>query len=304
MTARSFSSGFLKLSIVFFIACPESLLIGDDDFIFSLQQLESALANEIKEANARDLDFRFYDWSHLGKLPTAKRLDALGASMWIEIQQRAPTSVSAQVCYVCILRHREDLATHATFEHLFFHSQSFMAAEVSGAGSLLKSLAPTPQNLNDFTALMRKDLNTQESRLRLNAIISLLPAGFLDAWWMSQKSAVVSPTQEAVLLLRLAGHKSRGELSDPCVKSVEQRLGTLGEVPGFPRAVHVMISKENDKQIEQELRSLLEDDSISDIDFAVAIINHMDLVRKICNENSTMNGDTAIRRLKIMQSRI
>ena len=304
MITSSISSGFYQIAIVFFIACPVSLLVGDDDFVFSLPQLEDALVNEVKEANASNSGFRLYNWNHVGKLSQAKRLDALGAPMWVEILKRTHDSVSAQFCYLCILRHRADLATHATFELLFSAPQALMVAEASGAESLLKSLTPTPQNLNDFTALMGKDLNTQESRLRLNAIISLLPAGFLDAWWMSQKSAVVAPTQEAVLLLRLAGHKSRGELSDPCVKSVEERLRSLGEVPGFPRAVHVMISEENDKHIEQELRSLLVDDSISDLDFAVAIINHIDLVRKICNENSTVIGETAIRRLKIMRSRI
>lgn len=278
--------------------------IYGDNFVSSLPQLELDLQSAIKEARAKDSNFSLFDWNDVSKLPQAMQVEALGAPIWIEILERSPNSASAHIGFLCILRHREDLATHATFVFLLSQPQSMMIAEVTQAGPRLKSLAPTQANLNDFTAIMSNDFNTPEKRMRIVGVIALLPTAFLEAWWMSEKSAVLAPTQEALILNQLAALKARQELSEQCGAAVEERMKTLSDVPGFPRLVSVMNSPESNDHVARELRSLIGDDTISDVEFAMAIVFHRDLVKKIIGDLNSVQGETASRRSAVIRKRI
>jgi hypothetical protein len=271
----------------------------DSERIESWQSLEEKLSTEIEQKKATNLAFDEFSWKDLKTLAASQRIENAGLTVWREIL-RSGRTIPQIVAYHCVAEHDQRLKTEAALSFLFLTKQTPSVFRLTAAGEHLRELAPTQSNLDAFSIAMSQEFSSDD-RIHVGYAVSEVPDAFLEAWVRQEGHVLVPLSNEAVVANRLLVRpRSPAEIRD----LLERRLKDYAKVPGFPRVVYLLYSQDDDALLVAALKSILVDESISDLEFEIACKAQEELVRKVASELAGVAGETAARRIAVLRKRI
>jgi len=264
-----------------------------------MHQLEKELLAESRTKSNDVEKFNPWSWKDVKELKTVQKIQRMGLPIWQEMLVRP---ILQDVAYLCIADDAKQYITEAAFSLCIVNgSVSPSIFYISDVGRHLQTLTPGRSELNAFSWAMSHYF-TEEQRYSVGFVLSELPEAFLEKWLKHDRMMLVPPSSEAMVIVALltsqrARKKKNREL-------LLQKLLKYAAIPGFPRFAYLASAPLDDKNILPVLRALINDDSVSDLEFSVAADRHAQLIREKGADLLDIQGEVAERRRDFLKDRV
>ena len=227
------------------------------------QTLEDELVSVFNERSA-SLERPFDAFLHSTQFASIAKTNDL--SLWREMAAQADYPLIALGGYLCIEKHKPELAVPTAMDILINVPQKQSVMLFGVLLTKLRETAANDENIDAFTRLSRGARRTQANNFSL--IIAALPDRFLYSWFHDDRSKTALISNRAMVLGDLFG------TTDANLKPTIQMKSTLNDfatIPGQPRLTYVWYTKRRDAYFKERLLEVIEDQAILDVEVAALL---------------------------------